>query len=148
MAAHSSAPAWRIPGPGEPGGLQSMGSRSEDTTERLHFPFSLSCPGEGNGNPFQCSCLENPRGGGAWWALVKKWVLGLPWRAVAKDFCLPVQGAQARPWPSRPHVPRLQNARSGAREPHSRACALEPGSARKRSSRSLQPGKPVWTQPR
>ena len=37
---------------------------------RLHFPFSLSCIGEGNGNPLQCSCLENPRDGGAWWAAV------------------------------------------------------------------------------
>ena len=41
-----------------------------DTTERLHFHFSLSCIGEGNGNPLQCSCLENPRDGGAWWAAV------------------------------------------------------------------------------
>ena len=39
-------------------------------TERLHFHFSLSCIGEGNGNPLQCSCLENPRDGGAWWAAV------------------------------------------------------------------------------
>jgi len=39
-------------------------------TERLHFIFSLSCIGEGNGNPLQCSCLENPRDGGAWWAAV------------------------------------------------------------------------------
>ena len=39
-------------------------------TERLHFPFSLSCTGEGNGNPLQCSCLENPRDGGAWWAAI------------------------------------------------------------------------------
>ena len=39
-------------------------------TKRLHFPFSLSCVGEGNGNPLQCSCLENPRDGGAWWAAV------------------------------------------------------------------------------
>ena len=38
--------------------------------ERSHFPFSLSCIGEGNGNPLQCSCLENPRDGGAWWAAV------------------------------------------------------------------------------
>ena len=44
-------------------------SRKElDSTERLHFHFSLSCIGEGNGNPLQCSCLENPRDGGAWWA--------------------------------------------------------------------------------
>ena len=41
-----------------------------DTTERLHFHFSLSCIGEGNGNPLQCSCLENPRDRGAWWAAV------------------------------------------------------------------------------
>ena len=39
-------------------------------TERLHFHFSLSCIGEGNGNPLQCSCQENPRDGGAWWAAV------------------------------------------------------------------------------
>ena len=41
-----------------------------DTTEWLHFHFSLSCIGEGNGNPLQCSCLENPRDGEAWWAAV------------------------------------------------------------------------------
>ena len=41
-----------------------------DTTERLHFHFSLSCIGEGNGNPLHCSCLENPRDGGSWWAAV------------------------------------------------------------------------------
>ena len=39
-------------------------------TERLHFDFSLSCIGQRNGNPLQCSCLENPRDGGAWWAAV------------------------------------------------------------------------------
>ena len=47
----------------EPGGLQSMGSLELDMTERLHFHFSLSCVGEGNGNPLQYSCLENPRDG-------------------------------------------------------------------------------------
>ena len=41
-----------------------------DMTEQLHFHFSLSCIGEGNGNPLQCSCLENPRDGGAWWAVI------------------------------------------------------------------------------
>ena len=50
--------------------LQSMGSLKSDTTERLHFHFSLSCIGEGNGNPLQCSCLENPRDGEASWAAV------------------------------------------------------------------------------
>ena len=70
MAPHSSTFAWKIPWTEEPGGLQSMGSLESDTTERLHFHFSLSCTGEGNGNPLQCSCLENPRDGGAWWAAV------------------------------------------------------------------------------
>ena len=69
MAPHSSPLAWKIPWMEEPGGLQSMGSHM-DTTERLHFHFSLSCIGEGNGNPLQCSCLENPRDGGAWWTVV------------------------------------------------------------------------------
>jgi len=70
MAPHSSAFAWRISRMEEPGRLQSMGSLESDTTERLHFHFSLSCIGEGNGNPLQCSCLENPRDGGAWWAAI------------------------------------------------------------------------------
>ena len=46
------------------------GVTESDTTEQLHFHFSLSCIGEGNGNPLQCSCLEAPRDGGAWWAAV------------------------------------------------------------------------------
>ena len=46
------------------------GVAESDTTERLHFHFSLSCIGEGNGTPLQYSCLENPRDGGAWWAAV------------------------------------------------------------------------------
>ena len=49
-------------------GCSPWGHEESDTTERLDFPFSLSCIGEGNGNPLQCSCLENPRDGGAWWA--------------------------------------------------------------------------------
>ena len=60
--------AWKIPWTEEPGGLQSMGSLRVGHDEQLHFHFSLSCIGEGNGNPLQCSCLENPRDGGAWWA--------------------------------------------------------------------------------
>ena len=70
MAPHSRTLAWKIPWMEEPGRLQSMGSLRVGTTERLHFHFSLSCLGEGNGNPLQCSCLENPRDGGAWWAAV------------------------------------------------------------------------------
>ena len=51
-------------------GCSPWGHEESDTTERLHFPFSLSCIGEGNGTPLQCSCLENPREGGAWWAAI------------------------------------------------------------------------------
>ena len=51
-------------------GCSPWGCKELDTTEQLHFHFSLSCIGEGNGNPLQCSCLENPRDGGAWWAAV------------------------------------------------------------------------------
>ena len=70
MAPHSSTFAQKIPWTEEPGRLQSTGSLESDTTERLHFHFSLSCIGEGNGNPLQCSCLENPGDGEAWWAAV------------------------------------------------------------------------------
>ena len=71
MAPHSSTLAWKIPWMEEPGRLQAMGLlRVGHESERLHFRFSLSCIGEGNGNPLQCSCLENPRDGGAWWAAV------------------------------------------------------------------------------
>ena len=51
-------------------GYRPWGRLESDTTERLHFHFSLSCVGEGNGNLLQCSCLENPRDGGAWWAAI------------------------------------------------------------------------------
>ena len=63
MAPYSSTLAWETPWTEEAG-------EESDTTERLHFNFSLSCTGEGNGNPLQCSCLENSRDGGAWWAAV------------------------------------------------------------------------------
>ena len=61
MATHSSTLAWKLPWTEEPSGLESMGLLRVG----LHFHFSLSCIGEGNGNPLQCSCLENPRDGGA-----------------------------------------------------------------------------------
>ena len=51
-------------------GCSPWGHEESDTTERLNFHFSLSCIGEGNGNPLQCSCLGNPRERGAWWAAV------------------------------------------------------------------------------
>ena len=51
-------------------GCSPWGRWESDRTEWLHFHFSLLCIGEGNGNPTQCSCLENPRDWGAWWALI------------------------------------------------------------------------------
>ena len=66
MAPHSSTLAWKIPWTEEPGGLQSMGSLGV----RHDWATSLSRIGEGNGNPLQCSCLEKPRDGRAWWAAV------------------------------------------------------------------------------
>ena len=51
-------------------GCSPWGRKDVAMTKRLHFHFSLSCIGEGNGNPLQCSCLENPRDGRAWWAAV------------------------------------------------------------------------------
>ena len=69
MATHSRTLAWKIPWTEAPGRLQSMGLLS--WTQLSDFTFtSLSCIGEGNGNPLQCSCLEDPRDGGAWWAAV------------------------------------------------------------------------------
>ena len=56
--------------PENPMGSSPWGRKELDTTEQLHFHFSLSCIGEGNGNPLQCSCLENPRDGGALWVAV------------------------------------------------------------------------------
>ena len=70
MAPHSSTLAWKIHGWRSLVGCSPWGHEESDTTERLHFHFSLSCIGEGNGNPLQCSCLENPRDGEAWWAVV------------------------------------------------------------------------------
>ncbi|XDB49657.1 hypothetical protein AB1E18_003226 [Capra hircus] len=70
MASRSSTLAWKIHGQRSLVGCRPWGRRESDTTERLPFHFSLSCIGEGNGNPLQCSCLENPRDRGAWWAAV------------------------------------------------------------------------------
>ena len=70
MPPHSSTLAWKILWTEELVGCSPWGREESDRTERLHFHFSLSCIGEGNGNPLQCSCLENPRDRGAWWAAV------------------------------------------------------------------------------
>ena len=68
MAPHPSTLARKIHGQRSLVGCSPWGCEESDTTEGLHFHFSLSYIGEGNGNPLQCSCLENPRDGGAWWA--------------------------------------------------------------------------------
>ena len=70
MAPHSSILPGKSHGQRSLVGCSPWGREESDTTERLPFHFSLSCIGEGNGNPLQCSCLENPRDGGAWWAAV------------------------------------------------------------------------------
>ena len=66
MATHSSTLAWKILWTEGPARLQALGSLR--VTHSWATSLSLSCLGEGNGNPLQCSCLENPRDGGAWWA--------------------------------------------------------------------------------
>ena len=70
MAPHSSTLAWKIPWMEEPGRLQSMGSLRVGHDWATSLSLFTSCIGEGDGNPLQCSCLENPRNSGAWWAAV------------------------------------------------------------------------------
>ena len=77
MATHSSTLAWQIPQTEEPGGLQSMGSLG--VGHNWATSFSLACIGEGNGNPLQYSCLEDPRDGGAWWATVSEVAQSRTW---------------------------------------------------------------------
>ena len=70
MAPHSSTLAWKMPWTKKPGRLQSMRLLRVRHDWVTSHSLSLSCIGEGNGTPLQCSCLENPRDGGAWWAAV------------------------------------------------------------------------------
>ena len=70
MAPHSSTLPGKSHGRRSLVGCSPWGREELYTTARLHFHFSLSWVGEGNGNPLQCSCLENPRDGGAWWAAI------------------------------------------------------------------------------
>ena len=70
MATHSSTLAWKSHGQRHLVGCSPWSRQESDMTERLHFHYSLSCIGEGNGNPLQCSCLENSRDRGAWWAAI------------------------------------------------------------------------------
>ena len=70
MALHSSTLAWKIPWREEPGGLQSMGLQRVVHNSVISLSLFTLMQGEGNGNPLQCSCLESPRDGGAWWAAI------------------------------------------------------------------------------
>ena len=70
MAPHTSTLAWKSHGWRRLVGCSPWDREESDMIERLHFHFSCTCIGEGNGNPLQCSCPENPRDGGAWWAAV------------------------------------------------------------------------------
>ena len=80
MATHSGTLAWRIPWMEEPGMLHTVHGVAKSRTRLSDFTFFLSIVpfGEGNGNALQCSCLENPMGRGAWWAMVygvaKSWI--------------------------------------------------------------------------
>ena len=72
-------------------GYSPWGREESDTTERLHFHFSLSCIGEGNGNPLQRSCLENPRDWEAWWAAIYGVTQSrkrLKWLSSSSNYCL------------------------------------------------------------
>ena len=94
-------------------GCSPWGREESDMTERLHSHFSLSCIGEGNGNPLQCSCLQNPRDRGAWWAAVygvaQSWTrltrfssskipMGLPWWLSGKDPACQRRRQGFNPW--------------------------------------------------
>ena len=97
MEPHSSTLAWKIPWMEEPGRLQSM----ESGRVGHDWATSLSCIGEGNGNPSQCSCLENSRDGGAWWAAVygvtqsRTW---LKWLSSSSSSCI-CQSQSPFPYP-------------------------------------------------
>ena len=79
MAPHSSTLAWKIHGWRSLVGCSPCGREELGTTEWLHFHFSVSCIGEGNGNPLQCSCLESPRDSRAWWAALYRLAQSRTW---------------------------------------------------------------------
>ena len=117
-----------------------MGSLESDTTERLHFHFSLSCIGEGNGNPLQCSCLENPRDGEPWWAAVygvtQSWtrLKRLSSSSSSSDICTRFRKAEGLPWWCSGYDPVLAvqgvRVQSLVRELRSRVLRPTPGAAK------------------
>ena len=113
MAPHSSTLAWKIPWTEEPGRLQSMGRWESDMTERLHFHFSHSYIGEGNGNPLQCSCLENPRDGGAWCAAIYGVAQSRTWLTWLSSSSSSIQGIFLTHG-SNPHLPCVPHWQAGS----------------------------------
>ena len=112
MAPHSSTLAWKITWMEEPGRLQSMGSLWVGHDWTTSIDFSLLCIGEGNGNPLQCSCLENPRDRGAWWAAVYgvtqsqtqlKWLSNIANAFLLQTFCISCCLLLLLPWPPPAH---------------------------------------------
>ena len=126
-------------------GCSPWGHLESDTTEWLHFHFSFSCVGEGNGNPLQGSCLENPRDGGAWWAAV----YGVA-QSRTRLKRLSSGSSQEDSIGHRATKPKRHNDRACALEPTRSspwACVpLTPQPARSRAH-ALQPGKPAVRSP-
>ena len=115
MAPRSSTLAWKIPWTEEPGGLQSMGSLrvAHDWATSLSL-FTFMHWREGNGNPLQCSCLENPRDGGAWWAAiygVAQSQTRLKWLSLAKLRVVPDVALGPAAWKF-PFIPSPRNTRN------------------------------------
>ena len=113
MAPHSSTLAWITPVWRSLEGCSPWGHWGSDMTEQLHFHFSLSCIGEGNDAPLLCSCLENPRDGGAWWAALYgvaqsqtrlKWLSSSSSSPVDKNLPVNVGGIGLIPGAERSHL--------------------------------------------
>ena len=138
MVPHSSTLAWKIDGQRSLVGCSPWGRQESDATEPLHFDFSLSCIGEGNGNPLQCSCLENPRDSGAWWAAVygvaqsqtrvKRLSISISINShtLLMSFTLPMKAFKLREFVYLTEVKELLNSKLKPRQPASQACSLTP----------------------
>ena len=117
--------------------------KSWTLTERLHFPFSLSCIGEGNGNPLQCSCLENPRDGRAWWAAIYEVTQSQTWLKRLSSSSSKLENPMGiDAWRATVHrVTESDNIWSDL------ACMHKTTSERIRKEKhSLPPGKRYWSQ--
>ena len=98
-------------------GCSPWGCEESHTTERPHFHFSLSCIGEGNGNPLQCSCLENPRDEGAWCAAVYGVAQS---RTRLKRLSSSSSNLELEPWPPSHEPPETTNQRATRQQPSTR----------------------------